>query len=248
MNPQPGTTRHTPPQNPSDLAPYIDHTLLKPDASEAAIEVLCREALTHGFFAVCVNGAHVSTAKRLIGDQKSTRGTHVAIAAVIGFPLGAMSSAAKAFETEQAIRDGASEIDMVMRIDLAKTAKWEAVREDIAIVVQAARDRALVKVILETSLLTNEEIAQASRMADEAGAHFVKTCTGFSTTGAPAGAATVEHVALMKKSVRPTVQVKASGGVKTFEAAAALIAAGATRLGTSSGVALVRGSAAGSGY
>lgn len=248
MKAPPGTLRHTPPSIPSDLAPYIDHTLLKPDASDAAIEVLCREALTHGFFAVCVNGAHVATAKRLLTEQKSVRGTHVAIAAVVGFPLGAMSSAAKAFETEQAIADGATEIDMVMRIDLAKTARWEDLRADIAAVIRAARDRALVKVILETSLLTSEEIVQASRMADQAGAHFVKTCTGFSTAGTPAGVATVEHVALMKSAVGPTVQVKASGGVKTFEAATALIAAGATRLGTSSGVALIQGRAPGVGY
>lgn len=249
MKQNPGTSHHfSSPQTPEELAPFIDHTLLKPEASDAMIETLCREALTHGFFAVCVNGAHVATARRALGDGISKRGSKVAIAAVIGFPLGAMATTAKAFEADQAARDGASEIDMVMRLDLAKTGRYGDLRDDIRAVVNAVKGRAIVKVILETSLLTNDEIAKSSRAADEAGAHFVKTCTGFSTSG-PAGAATVEHVALMRESVRLEVQVKASGGVRTFETARAMIAAGATRLGTSSGVALVTtGLTSGAGY
>lgn len=240
--------RHTLPSTPLELAPFIDHTLLKPDANEAAIESLCQEALTHGFYAVCVNGAHVAPAFRLLSNRKSQRGTDVKIAAVVGFPLGAMHTLAKVFEAERAVLDGAREIDMVMRIDLAKTGKFSALREDVAAVVKAVEGQALVKVILETSLLTRDEISQSARACDEGGAHFVKTSTGFSTTGAPPGIATVENVTLMRESVRPSVQIKASGGVRTFEAALAMIGAGATRLGTSSGVALVSGSGGGAGY
>jgi deoxyribose-phosphate aldolase len=235
-------------QIPADLAPFIDHTLLRADATLAMIENLCDEALRFGFFAVCVNGAHVATAHKILNLATSTRGTKVKIAAVVGFPLGAMSSSAKAFEARQAADDGAAEIDMVMRIDLAKTARWDDLSRDIAAVVKAVEGRALVKVILETGLLTPGEITESARIADEAGAHFVKTCTGFSTAGGAAGAATVEHVARMRKAVRESVQVKASGGVRTFETACAMISAGATRLGTSSGVALVQGSIIESGY
>lgn len=242
--------RHSPSKihAPADLAAFIDHTLLRSDATLAMIESLCDEALRFGFFAVCVNGAHVASAHRALNDATSKRGTKVKIAAVIGFPLGAMATSVKTFEADQAVKDGATEIDMVMRIDLAKAAKWSELREDIAAVVSAVQGRAIVKVILETGLLTLGEIAAGARAADEAGAHFVKTCTGFSTAGGPAGAATIEHVNLMRESVRDHVQVKASGGVRTFETACAMIAAGATRLGTSSGVALVQGSAITSGY
>lgn len=236
--------RHTPtfPQNPADLSPFIDHTLLKATATAATIETLCKEAVENNFYAVCVNGAHVGTAK------KSLQGTSVRIAAVIGFPLGAMTSAAKAFEAANAAEEGATEIDMVMRIDLAKTNQYSALRKDIASVVKAVENRAIVKVILETSLLTPDEIANSARAADEAGAHFVKTCTGFSTSGAPAGVATVEHVTIMRANVRDHVQVKASGGIRDFVTAQNLIRAGATRLGTSSGVTLVRGDQVKSGY
>ncbi len=237
--------RHTLPKSPRDLAPFIDHTLLKADATEIQIETLCREAVQHGFYAVCVNGAHVATAKKALDHLAKSK---VLIAAVVGFPLGAMTTATKAFEAVEAAREGAREIDMVMRIDFAKQKNWSALREDVAAVVRAVEDQALVKVILETGLLSLEEIATSSRVCAEAGAHFIKTSTGFSTAGAAPGVATVEHVALMRESVGPQVQVKASGGVKTYDAALALIAAGATRLGTSSGVALVSGHAAGSGY
>lgn len=221
-----------------ELARFIDHTALKPEITAAAVETLCAEALEHGFFAVCVNGAHVARV------AASLRGSEVKVAAVAGFPLGAMASAAKAFEAERAAGDGASEIDMVMRIDLAKSGDYAALSEDVRTVVTAVAGAAAVKVILETGLLTLDEIAASARAASDAGAHFVKTCTGFST-----GAATPEHVALMRKSIDASVQVKASGGIRSLEQAKALIAAGATRLGTSSGVALVTGAASGkSGY
>lgn len=222
------------PATPKELAPFIDHTLLKADATQAMIEALCKEAMLHHFYAVCVNGAHVAAAKSFLAASD-----RVKIAAVVGFPLGAMATGAKVFEAKQAVHDGATEIDMVLRLDLAKTKSWAALRNDVAAVVDAVRDRAIVKVILETGLLSLDEISAAAQASDEGGAHFVKTCTGFSTSGAPAGAATAEHVALMRDSVRAHVQVKASGGVRDFETAQSLIAAGASRLGTSSGVALV---------
>ncbi len=237
--------RHTLPKSPKELARFIDHTLLKADATAAQIETLCREAIDHGFYAVCVNGAHVAHAKKILSAQDKT---NVLIAAVVGFPLGAMSPSVKSFEASEAAREGASEIDMVMRIDLAKQKNWSALRDDVAAVVNAVRGRATVKVILETSLLSLAEIAESARVCSDAGADFIKTSTGFSTAGAASGIATVEHVALMRESAGPHVQVKASGGIKTYEGALALLAAGATRLGTSSGVALVSGTAAGSGY
>lgn len=246
--------RLPPPKSPAELAPFIDHTLLRADASEADIKKLCEEAVRHRFFAVCVNSAHVAFSSNLLAkiDPSHKQDSRVRVAAVVGFPLGACTTSTKAFETEEALRLGAEEIDMVVRVDLVKTGEFTRVREDIAAVVQAAarvKPHALVKVILETGLLTLEEIAHASRAADEAGAQFIKTCTGFSTAGSPAGAATVEHVALMRESAREHVQIKASGGVRSFEMARSLILAGADRLGTSSGVALVsEGLSSGSGY
>lgn len=243
-----------PPKTPTELAPFIDHTLLRADASEADIRKLCEEAVRHRFFAVCVNSAHVEFASQLLAkvDPSHKQDSRVRIAAVVGFPLGACTTSTKVFETEEALRLGAEEVDMVVRVDLVKTGEFTRVREDIASVVQAAarvRPDSLVKVILETGLLTLEEIARAARAADEAGAQFIKTCTGFSTAGSPAGAATVEHVALMRESAREHVQIKASGGVRNFEMARSLILAGADRLGTSSGVALVsEGASHGSGY
>lgn len=231
----PGAMRHAPPppKTPRELAPFIDHTLLRPDATEAQIETLCREAIENRFFSVCVNGGHVARAAAVL------RGSGVKVAVVVGFPLGAMASRAKAFEAELAVREGASEIDMVLRIDLVKSSEFNRVRDDIVDVVKAAGGNC-VKVILETGLLTLEEIVRACRASDEAGAHFVKTCTGFSTSGGtPAGEATVEHIALMKESIAADMQVKASGGVRSFEKARALILAGADRIGTSSGVSLV---------
>lgn len=222
---------------PSDLAPFIDHTLLKPEASEADILKLCDEAIRHRFKAVCVNPVHVRTCvERLAGSSVLT-------ASVIGFPLGASLATVKAKETENAVRDGAAEIDMVVRIDLARAARWNEVEADIAAVVDAASG-AGVKVILETGLLERDAIIGACQAAERAGAAFVKTATGFLGRGA-----TVEDVELMKKACSPRMQIKASGGVKTFDQAKAMIAAGATRIGTSSGVALVTGqSTTGSGY
>lgn len=236
-----------PPKTPSELALFIDHTLLRADTTEAMIQTLCKEALTHGFYAVCVNSCHVAYAIKCLRELRATmpeeaKNPSVQVAAVVGFPLGACTTSTKVFETKEAINLGASEIDMVLRVDLVKTGEFGRVRDDIRAVVDAAAQvskSAIVKVILETGLLTLEEIARSSRAADEAGAHFIKTCTGFSTAGLPAGGATVEHVALMRESARDHVKIKASGGIRDFEMARSLILAGADRLGTSSGVSLV---------
>lgn len=223
-------------KTPADLAPFIDHTLLKPEATLKDIEKLCEEAKRYSFKAVCVNPIFVKATRGFLA------GTNVLTASVIGFPLGTQVSRIKALETEIAIADGAKEIDMVLRLDLAKAGQWKAAEDDIAAVVKAAGGN-IVKVILETGLLTNDEIVQACRASEKAGAHFVKTATGFLGRGA-----SVEDVHLMRKSVTPNMEIKASGGVKTFAQAVAMIEAGATRLGTSSGVALVTGAQAGSGY
>ena len=225
-------------KNPQDLAKYIDHTLLKADATLEDIKILCEEAARHSFKAVCVNPIFVAATRSFLN------GSPVMTAAVIGFPLGASLASTKAVETAAAIRDGAREIDMVLRLDLAKAGDWSGVEDDIRAVVLAA-DNHVVKVILETGLLNEEQIEQACRAAESAGAKFVKTATGFLGRGA-----SLEDIVLMRKSCSPKMEIKASGGVKTFEQAKALIDAGATRLGTSSGVALVTGqsSAAGATY
>ncbi len=219
-----------------NLAPMIDHTLLKPESSSEQIRKVCDEALTHKFFSVCVNSAWVPVA------SEALRGSTVKVVAVVGFPLGAMSSAAKAFEAGWCVAHGASEIDMVINIGALKERNLELVRQDIADVVKAA-GRKPVKVILETGLLTTEEKRLACELSVKAGARFVKTCTGFNV-----GSATVEDIQLMREAVGPDFGVKASGGIKTSSYAEALIAAGATRLGTSSGVALVQGQASTGGY
>lgn len=224
------------PSSPKELAAFIDHTLLKPDALSSDIEKLCAEARTHGFKAVCVNPTHVALAHEFLNDSD------VLIASVVGFPLGAHPTGIKALETVNAISSGANEIDMVARIDLIKEGNWQGVEEDIAAVVKAARGKP-VKVILETGLLTANEITEASKVSERAGAAFVKTSTGFLGRGA-----SVEDIELMRKAVSDKVEIKASGGVKTFEQALAMIRAGATRIGTSSGVALVSGTQAGAGY
>lgn len=213
-------------RQPTDLAPYIDHTLLKADATSIDIRKLCSEARVHEFKAVCVNPVFVALTRELLND------TNVITASVIGFPLGASLSVAKVRETELAIQDGATEIDMVLRLDLAKENRWKEAEADIAAVVRATKGAAAVKVILETGLLTNEQISSACRISETAGAAFVKTSTGFLGRGA-----TIEDVKLMRRSC--ALEIKASGGVKTFAQALALIETGATRLGTSSGVALV---------
>lgn len=217
---------------PADLAGLIDHTILKPDAKEAQVLEFCEQARAHRFCSVCVNSVHVALVARALA------GSGVKVCSVVGFPLGAMVSRAKAAETEAAIADGAEEIDMVIAIGALKEGRLEAVRDDIA-AVRVACTGAVLKVIIETCLLTEEEKRAACRLAKEAGADFVKTSTGFST-----GGATVADIALMRETVGPELGVKASGGVRTLEAARAVIAAGATRIGTSSGIALVTEGAA----
>jgi deoxyribose-phosphate aldolase len=212
------------------LAGMIDHTLLKPEATPAQIEQLCTEAVEHGFATVCVNGAWVRLAAGLVA------GTGVGVAAVAGFPLGAGSSAAKACEAADEVRAGATEVDMVINVGALKAGDDALVEVDIEEVVRSAGRDAAVKVILETALLTEEEKVRGSRLAVAAGAAFVKTSTGFG----PAGA-TVEDVALLRKTVGDDVGVKAAGGIRTREAAEAMVAAGASRLGTSSSIAIVRG-------
>ena len=221
-------------ESPQALASYIDHTLLKPEATLTDIEKLCGEAKRYGFKAVCVNPTFVKATREFLKDSE------VLTASVIGFPLGLSLPEVKAKETELAIRDGAREIDMVLRLDLAKTDKWAEVEADISAVVKAASGYP-VKVILETGLLTENQIVEACRASERAKAAFVKTATGFLGRGA-----TIEDVQLMKKAC--SLEIKASGGVKTFEQAKAMIDAGATRLGTSSGVQLVTGAQAQGGY
>lgn len=218
------------------ISKFIDHTLLKADATGDQIEKLCNEARQYQFFSVCVNSYHVANCVKLLS------GSDVKVCTVVGFPLGAMSTKAKAFETQQAIQDGADEIDMVINIGALKDRKDEIVFEDIRSVVQAANHRT-VKVIIETSLINNEEKMRACQLSVKAGAHFVKTCTGFA-----GGGATIEDIELMKNTVAGKSLVKASGGIKDIKLAKALIEAGADRLGTSSGVSLVLGLQAEGGY
>ena len=206
----------------------IDHTLLKPDASAEQIKRICAEAREYGFMSVCVNPSRV----KLVSDE--LRGSGVRTCCVIGFPLGATLSAVKAFETMQAVAAGADEVDMVINIGAAKDGNWDLVESDIRAVVSAANGYALVKVIIETCLLTDEEKVRACEAAMRAGADFVKTSTGFSTGGANA-----HDVALMRSVVGDKLGVKASGGVRTPEDAETMIAAGANRLGTSNGVKLL---------
>lgn len=220
-----------------NIAKMIDHTLLKADATKEQIVTLCEEAKQYTFASVCVNPTWVKVASELLD------GTEVKVCTVIGFPLGATTSATKAFETEDAIKNGATEVDMVINIGALKDKNYDLVKEDIKAVVNAAKGKALSKVIIETSLLTNEEKEIACKLAVEAGADFVKTSTGFST-----GGATVEDIALMRKTVGPSVGVKASGGVRSSEDTAKMIEAGATRIGASSGVAIVNGLTSTSDY
>lgn len=210
-----------------DIAEYIDHTLLKPDASFSDIQKLVAEAIEYKFFSVCVNPCYVATCAELL------KGTSVKVCTVIGFPLGATSTAVKAFETKKAIDDGADEIDMVINIGALKSKKFLLVEDDISEVVKAANDK-VVKVIIETALLTDEEIVKASQLSEEAGARFVKTSTGFNGPGA-----TLEGVKLMGSAITNKMRIKASGGIRDYETAMKFIAAGASRLGTSSGVSIV---------
>ncbi len=210
-----------------DLAGFMDHTLLKPDSTCADIERLCAEAAQLGTFAVCVNSSMVETAVATLN------GSDVRVASVVGFPLGAALSAAKARETELAIRHGASEIDMVIQIGWLKERNYRGVSLDIAAVVQSAGD-ALVKAIIETCLLTDEEKRTACAIAVSAGAGFVKTSTGFSKAGA-----TEDDVRLMRDIVGPLIGVKAAGGIRDLHTAIAMLNAGATRLGVSASAAIL---------
>ncbi|EME3479324.1 TPA: deoxyribose-phosphate aldolase [Enterococcus faecium] len=219
-----------------ELNRMIDHTILKADASKEAVMQIIEEAKKYHFYSVCINPTWVALAKEQL------QGEPVAVCTVIGFPLGANTSETKAFETTDAINNGADEVDMVINIGALKSKDDQKVQKDIEAVVEAAKDRALVKVIIETSLLDREEIIRACELAKAAGADFVKTSTGFSTGGAK-----VEDVRLMRETVGPEMGVKASGGIHNEEEAMAMIEAGATRIGTSAGVAIVSGST-GEGY
>lgn len=219
-----------------NYAGMIDHTLLKPEATKAQVKKLCEEAVEYGFHSVCVNSSFVYYCAELL------KGSDVKVCTVIGFPLGAMSTAGKAAEARAAVDDGADELDMVLHVGMIKSGDWEYVKQDIASVVEAAGGQALVKVILETCLLTDGEKEKACRICVEAGADFVKTSTGFST-----GGATAEDVALMRKTVGDKAGVKASGGIRTLADVKVMTEAGADRIGASAGVAIVEEYNAGQG-
>lgn len=210
------------------MAAYIDHTLLKPEAKREDIIKLCREALQNNFYSVCINPSYVQTA------VSELKGSAVKVCAVIGFPLGATTTETKVFEAAEAIASGAEEVDMVIHVGALKGGEEDYVRVDIAAVVKAARGK-IVKVIIESGLLTDSEKVLACSLAKEAGAGFVKTSTGFGP-----GGATVGDIRLMRETVGPDLGVKASGGVRTLEAARLMIEAGATRIGTSSGITIVQ--------
>ncbi|MEB6459093.1 deoxyribose-phosphate aldolase [Enterococcus faecalis] len=219
-----------------ELNRMIDHTILKPEATEAAVQKIIDEAKEYNFFSVCINPCWVAFASEQLAD------TDVAVCTVIGFPLGANTPEVKAYEAADAIKNGANEVDMVINIGALKSQQYDYVRQDIQRVVDASKGKALVKVIIETALLTDEEKVKACELAKEAGADFVKTSTGFSTGGAK-----VADIRLMRETVGPDMGVKASGGVHNAEEALAMIEAGATRIGASTGVAIVSG-ATGEGY
>lgn len=219
------------------IAKMIDHTLLKADATAEQIEKLCEEAKQYQFASVCVNPTWVKKSADMLA------GTDVKVCTVIGFPLGASTSETKAFETKNAIENGATEVDMVINISALKDGANDVVESDIRAVVEAAKGKALTKVIIETCLLTEEEKVRACELSVKAGADFVKTSTGFST-----GGATVEDIALMRKTVGSNIGVKASGGVRSADDAQKMIDAGATRIGASSGIAIVKGLTSDSDY
>lgn len=240
LNEQAKTTGNQNQENPSDLpkshisqselAGYIDHTLLKPEAVKEQFEWLCDEAVKYKFKSVCVNSGWVPfVAKKL-------RGSGILICSVIGFPLGEMDTRSKAFEARSAISSGANELDMVINVGALKSRDLKLVEEDIRAIKRACRSNTILKVIIETGLLSEEEKVLACEISKKAGADFVKTCTGFSGHGA-----TVEDIALMRRVVGPKMGVKASGGIKTFSQAVDLIKAGATRIGCGSSVAIITG-------
>lgn len=213
--------------NPRDLRQKIDHTLLKADATESALRQLCQEAREYGFFSVCVNPRWLPLAAELV------KGSDTCAITVVGFPLGASSSKSKAFEAADAIQKGAAEIDMVLDLGSAKSGLWKLVQDDIYEVVRASGEKK-VKVILETCYLSDDEIRRACAASVEAGAQFVKTSTGFGPSGA-----TAHHIRLMRECVGPKIGVKASGGIRDYSTARALVEAGANRLGCSASIAIV---------
>lgn len=224
--------------NSASIASYIDHTLLKPEASEAEVRQVCAEAAEYKFKSVCVNPVWVKTVTNAL------KGSGILTCSVVGFPLGATPSDVKAFEARGAVLDGADEIDMVINIAAARAGDKGALVDDITTVAEAVHGGgAILKVIIETALLNDEQKVMACEASVEAGADFVKTSTGFN-----GGGATVEDVALMRKTVGPDLGVKASGGVRSLADAQAMIAAGATRIGASSGIAIVKGEQGSSAY
>jgi deoxyribose-phosphate aldolase len=215
---------------PAALIKYIDHTLLKPDATREQVEKLCAEAIEYKFYSVCVNSTWVALCARRL------RGTGVKVCAVVGFPLGAMDSRAKNLETRYAVENGADEIDMVINVGALKSGDLATVEEDIRAVRRACRQTTVLKVIIECALLSDAEKVIACQLSKKAGADFVKTSTGFAASGAK-----VEDVALMRRTVGPQMGIKAAGGIRTYEDAVAMIRAGATRIGASASVAIVSG-------
>ena len=219
-----------------NIASYIDHTVLAADAAKSSIEKICLEAKEHHFASVCINSCWVPMAAEILKD------TGVNVCTVVGFPLGAMSTKAKAYEAKVAVEEGATEVDMVINIGALKSGMYREVEDDIRACKEACGDKVL-KVIIETCLLTESEKVMACELSEKAGADFVKTSTGFSKAGA-----TVEDVALMRRTVSDKVKVKAAGGIRNFETAKAMIDAGADRLGCSAGIAIVKGEESDAAY
>lgn len=224
------------PYSPESMASYIDHTLLKSDATIQDVKKVCDEAKKYQFASVCVNPSYI----RFVADQ--LEGSGVIPCCVLGFPFGTQTPEAKKSETLDAICNGAKEVDMVINVGAIKSNDWHLVKRDVESVVNTARGKADVKVILETSLLTDEEIVKACTICKLVGAAFVKTSTGYST-----GGATVESVSLMRQTVGPDVGVKASGGIRTYEDAVKMIKAGANRIGASAGIKIIAGPSGGEG-
>ena len=214
--------------NKLELARYIDHTILKPDAKEGDVIKLCREALEYKFASVCINASNVKLADSFL------HGTEVKVCTVVGFPLGATTKETKAFEAAQAIDNGATEVDMVINIGALKSGKTDEVEADIKAVADACKGKALLKVIIEACLLSDEEKVTACELSKKAGADYVKTSTGFSTSGA-----TVEDIALMRRTVGPEMGVKAAGGIRNLETSLKMIEAGATRIGASASISIL---------
>lgn len=214
--------------NKEKMAVYIDHTVLKPDATEESVIKICKEALEYKFASVCINPSYVELAYSILKESE------VKVCTVVGFPLGATTPKVKAFEAAKAIEAGATEVDMVINVGALKSGKLDLIEKDISCVVEACKEKALLKVIIETCLLTDEEKVKACEISKKVGADYVKTSTGFST-----GGATAEDIALMRKTVGEELGVKASGGVRNLETALKMIEAGATRIGASASINII---------